>query len=83
LDVINLFIDGTTQERGTNNSLLLIGGAAICWSMWLTKIEVVFDKCQLKTFLHVLFRGTHWLRHWAQLQLCNYNKEHIHQYVGS
>jgi len=47
--------------------------------MWLTKIEVVFDKCQLKTFLHVLFRGTHWLRHWAQLQLCNYNKEHIHQ----
>jgi hypothetical protein len=29
---------------------------------------VVFDKCRPKTFLQVLFRGTHWLRHWGRLQ---------------
>jgi hypothetical protein len=29
---------------------------------------VVFDKCRLKTFLQVLFRGTYWLRQWASLQ---------------
>ena len=50
------------------NSLLLTVAAAFCWAIWLTRNEVVFDKCRTKTFLQVLFRGTYWLRQWAGLQ---------------
>ena len=52
----------------TFNSLLLVAAAALCWAIWLTRNEVVFDKINLKSFLRVLFRGTHWLRQWASLQ---------------
>jgi len=52
----------------SSNSLLLTAAAALCWTIWLTRNEVVFDKCRPKTFLQVLFRGTHWLRQWARLQ---------------
>jgi hypothetical protein len=51
-----------------NNSLLLTAAAALCWIIWLTRNEVVFDKCRPKTFLQVLFGGTHWIRQWARLQ---------------
>ena len=45
-----------------HNSLLL--------SIWLIRNEEVLDKCRPKSLLQVLFRGTHWLRFWAQLQRC-------------
>jgi hypothetical protein len=38
------------------NSLLLTAAAALCWTIWLTRNQVVFDKCRPKTFLQVLFR---------------------------
>jgi len=47
---------------------LLTGAAAFCWALWLSRNDLTFNKCQSKTFLQVLFRGTHWLRLWAQLQ---------------
>ena len=43
----------------------------------LQETKSYFDKCQPKTFLQVLFRGTRWLCQWAQLQLCEDNKERI------
>jgi hypothetical protein len=33
------------------NSLLLTAAAALCWKIWLTRNEVVFDECRPKTFL--------------------------------
>jgi len=45
-----------------HNSLLLTAASALCWAVWITRNEVVFDKCKPKSFLQVLFRGTHWLR---------------------
>jgi hypothetical protein len=44
----------------------------------LHEMKLFLTNVNLKLF-QVLFRGTHWLRHWAQLQLCEDNKEHIHQ----
>ena len=29
---------------------------------------MVFDKSPTKTYMQILYRGTHWLRLWAQLQ---------------
>ena len=77
LDVIDIFHRWYKQGPETNNSLLSIGGATICWSIWLTRSKVVFDKYQLKTVLQVLFRGTHWIRHWTLLQLCAMTRKNI------
>jgi len=50
------------------NTLLLTAASALLWAIWITRNEVVFDKCKPKSLLQVLFRGTHWLRYWANLQ---------------
>jgi hypothetical protein len=36
------------------NALLLTAASALCWTIWLTRNEVVFDKCRPKFF----FAGT-------------------------
>jgi len=47
-------------------SFLLAWGPVVCWFIWLTRNKVVLTKCLTKTLLHVIFRGMHWLRSWAQ-----------------
>jgi hypothetical protein len=44
---------------------LLTGALPFCWAIWLSRNDIVFDKTPTKTFLQVLFRGTHWLRFWS------------------
>jgi hypothetical protein len=39
------------------NSLLLMAAAALCWTIWLTRNEVVFDKCRPKTFFAGALHG--------------------------
>ena len=68
LNIDDLFVTWSKMGGVIYNSLLLTAAAALCWTIWLTRNEVVFDKCRPKTFLQVLFRGTHWLRQWARLQ---------------
>ena len=43
LNVHNLFDNWYPGKDKTFRSLLLTGAAAICWSIWLTRNEVVFD----------------------------------------
>jgi len=49
----------------------------VCWAIWLSRNDVVFDKSPTKTYLQVLYRGTHWLRFWAQLQRRDEDKEAV------
>lgn len=37
------------------------------WDICLSRNDIVFDKSSMKTCMHVLHRGTPWLRFWAQL----------------
>jgi hypothetical protein len=64
----NIFGAWHKQSGREFRSLLLIGAAALCWSLWLTRNELVFDKCSPKSILQVVFRATHWLRQWGLLQ---------------
>jgi hypothetical protein len=57
-DIFNRWSKRTNKKH---NALLLTATSALCWAIWITRNEVVFDKCRLKSFLHGLFRGTHWL----------------------
>jgi hypothetical protein len=67
-DMSDLFLVWSKIGHKKYNSLLLTAAAALCWTIWLTRNEVIFDKCRPKTFLQVLFRRTYWLRQWAGLQ---------------
>jgi len=48
--------------------LVLLGAAALCWSVWLCRNAVVFDNKKNLSFLQVIYSTTHWLRTWAILQ---------------
>jgi len=45
----------------------LVGVAAMCWAIWLSRNDVVFNQKQPNSYLQVIFRGTHWARSWSQL----------------
>jgi hypothetical protein len=47
---------------------ILVGASAICWALWLTRNEVVFDKIIAPSYLQVIFKGTYWTRSWTLLQ---------------
>jgi hypothetical protein len=64
----DLFVNWSKRGGTVHNALLLTAASALCWTIWITRNEVVFDKCRPKTFLQVLCRGTHWLRQWTRLQ---------------
>ena len=46
---------------------VLVGAAALCWAVWLCRNDVVFNGKIPNSYLHVIFRRTHWTREWAAL----------------
>lgn len=53
LSVEHLFDTWYKQGGNQYNSLVLTGAAAFCWSIWLTRNDIIFDKSHLQ----VLFMG--------------------------
>jgi hypothetical protein len=45
-----------------------VGVADLCWVMWTSRNNMVFDKSLAKTYMQVFYRGTYWIHQWAQLQ---------------
>ena len=68
LSINDLFENWSKLGSKKFNSSLLTAASALLWTIWLTRNEIVFDKCKPKSLLQVLFRETHWLRQWAILQ---------------
>jgi hypothetical protein len=56
---------------------ILTGVSALCWAIWLSRNDVVFNKVPMFTYLQVLYRATHWFRFWAQMQKSDGDKEII------
>jgi hypothetical protein len=42
----DLFVTWSKMGRKPQNALLLTAASALCWTIWLTRNEVVFDKCR-------------------------------------
>ena len=38
---------------------ILAGASAMCWAIWLSRNDIVFDKSPMKSKMQVLYRGTH------------------------
>ena len=62
--MFNDWLDG--YERNFK-SKVLVGMVAMCF-IQLSKNGLVFDEYPMKTYMQVLYRGTHWCRLWMQLQ---------------
>jgi hypothetical protein len=60
--VHNLFISWLEGLNKKMKSQILVGASAICWALWLTRNEVVFDKIIASSYLQVIFKGTSWTR---------------------
>ena len=45
----------------------LIGVATLCWAIWLSRNDVVFNRKPSNSYLQVIFRGRYWTRLWSQL----------------
>lgn len=54
-DMADLFVRWFKLGNKKYNTLLLTAAAALLWAIWLTRNEIVFDKCKLKSLLQVLF----------------------------
>jgi len=50
VDIADLFDIWSKMETIKHNTLLLSAAAALCWAIWITRNELVFDKCRPKTF---------------------------------
>ena len=46
---------------------ILVGASALCWAIWLSRNDVVFQKTIPNSYLQVIFRGTYWARCWSEL----------------
>jgi len=44
--------------------LVLLGAAAMCWSLWLCRNAIIFENEQ-PFFMQVIYSTTHWLRTWS------------------
>jgi hypothetical protein len=65
---INHIIENWATNKGiAHRKKLLIGVAAMFWSIWLCCNDVVFNFKPISSILQVLFRGTYWLRLWRLL----------------
>jgi hypothetical protein len=66
--IMDLYSLWLLNVSARTRSKILVGATAICWAIWLTRNDVVFDKSPIKSYMQVLFRGTYWCRFWALLQ---------------
>jgi hypothetical protein len=68
INVSDLQYNWLLNIESSHRTKMLTGAVAICWEIWLSRNDTVFDKCSPKTYMQVLFRGTYWYHLWALLQ---------------
>jgi len=69
--VAQLYNDWLLRFDCKSKTQLVCGVSALCWALWLSRNDIVFDNSPMKTYMQVLFRATHWLRMWLLLQKCD------------
>ena len=47
---------------------ILVGAAALCWALWLTRNDVIFNNKYVSSPMQVIHVCTRWLRTWSILQ---------------
>ena len=61
-NIIHMFGSWLQGVRWKKRSLILMGVSAVCWAIWLSRNDIVFDKASIQSCLQIFFRATHWIR---------------------
>jgi hypothetical protein len=59
------WLNGVTKHL---RSIVLLGAAVTCWSIWLHRNDFVFEKKKFNSSLQVIYAISHRLLSWAILQ---------------
>jgi hypothetical protein len=58
-DVGNLFGPWLQSFSKKQRNRVVVGVAAFCWAIWISRNDIVFHKSHSLSILQVIFRGTH------------------------
>ena len=61
-DFQNMFADWLGNIDAKFKRIIWMGAATICWAMWLSRNDIIFNNMPIPSFLQVLFMGTYWAR---------------------
>ena len=65
--ITNMFGNWLNGMRKDNKHKFRIGVAALCWSLWTSRNDLVFNRQKGTNLLQVIYRATHWIQLWAYL----------------
>jgi hypothetical protein len=66
--ISQMFSSWLSNKHIKIRQLIWVGVAVVCWAIWRSRNDIVFNKTKFNSIMQVIFRGTYWLRFWAQLQ---------------
>jgi hypothetical protein len=46
----------------------MVGVGAICWAIWLSRNDIVFNKQNIFTPMQFIYTDTYWIRTWSMFQ---------------
>ena len=66
-NVTNMFGKWLNGVRKNDKAHIRSGVSAICWSIWTSRNDIIFNKQKGTNFLQVILRAAHWIQLWAYL----------------
>jgi hypothetical protein len=66
-NVTNMFGNWLNGVSKRDKAYTRIGVSAICWSIWTSRNDIIFNKQKVTNFLQVILRAAYWLQLWAFL----------------
>jgi hypothetical protein len=65
--ISNMFGNWLNGVENRDRARIRIGVSALCWSLWISRNNIVFHKQNGTNFLQVIRLATHWIHLWAYL----------------
>jgi hypothetical protein len=75
-NITNMFGRWLSGVDKTNKQRIRIGVAAVCWSIWNHRNDIIFNMSKRINFLQVIHLAVHWIQLWAYL-LPEDQREHM------
>jgi hypothetical protein len=67
INITNIFGNWLNGVNKKDRDHIRIGISAICWSIWTSRNDFVFNKQKGTNFLQVILRAVHWIQLWVYL----------------
>jgi hypothetical protein len=66
-NITNMFGNWLNGVKKLDKARIRIGISAICWPIWTSRNDIIFDKQKGTNFLQVIRRAAYWIQQWALL----------------